>query len=73
MSSTIAAMVDSSASSTTKRLVQVLSTNQTALEVNRDRLMESIHHTAQWGSGERWGKYVINEIILRIDKNQGYN
>lgn len=28
------------------------------LKVNRARLMEDLHHTCQWGMGERWGEYV---------------
>jgi hypothetical protein len=28
------------------------------LKVNQGRLMEDIHHTCQWGTGERWGEYV---------------
>jgi len=28
-----------------------------SLKVNQDRLMEDIHHTCQWGTGERWGEY----------------
>jgi len=26
------------------------------LKVNQARLMEDIHHTCQWGIGERWGE-----------------
>ena len=26
------------------------------LRVNQDRLMGDIHHTCQWGKGERWGE-----------------
>lgn len=26
------------------------------LRVNQDRLMNDIHHSCQWGQGERWGK-----------------
>ena len=29
-----------------------------SLKVKQDRLMGDIHHTCQWGVGERWGKYV---------------
>lgn len=29
------------------------------LKVNQGRLMEDIHHTCQWGSGQRWGEYVV--------------
>jgi hypothetical protein len=38
------------------------------LKVNQGRLMEDIHHTCQWGTGERWGEYVPLEIpsILRM-------
>ena len=28
------------------------------LKVKQDRLMGDIHHTCQWGMGERWGEYV---------------
>jgi hypothetical protein len=28
------------------------------LKVNQGRLMEDIHHTCQWGTGERWGESV---------------
>jgi hypothetical protein len=28
------------------------------LKVNKARLMQDIHHTCQWGTGERWGEYV---------------
>jgi len=27
-----------------------------SLKVNRQRLMEDIHHTCKWGTGQRWGK-----------------
>ena len=26
-----------------------------ALKINKDRLWADIHHTCQWGQGERWG------------------
>lgn len=26
------------------------------LKVNQGRLMQDIHHTCQWGPGERWGE-----------------
>jgi hypothetical protein len=32
------------------------------LKVNQSRLMEDIHHTCQWGEGERWGEYVTAEL-----------
>jgi hypothetical protein len=31
------------------------------LKVNQGRLMEDIHHTCKWGTGERWGESVISE------------
>ena len=30
------------------------------LKVNQGRLMEDIHYTCQWGTGERWGEYASN-------------
>jgi len=33
------------------------------LTVSRDRLWSDIHHTCQWGQGERWGKSVTFLII----------
>jgi len=27
-----------------------------ALRVKQDRLMVDIHHTCQWGTGQRWGE-----------------
>lgn len=43
-----------------------------SLRVNQDRLMRDIHYTCQWGTGERWGKYVVllSCIQLHIDKIQ---
>lgn len=29
-----------------------------SLKVNTGRLMEDIHYSCQWGTGERWGEYV---------------
>lgn len=29
-----------------------------SLKVDKDRLMKDLHHTCQWGTGERWGEYV---------------
>lgn len=29
-----------------------------SLKVDQKRLMEDLHHTCQWGTGERWGEYV---------------
>ncbi|TKA34683.1 hypothetical protein B0A49_13673, partial [Cryomyces minteri] len=26
-----------------------------SLKVERERLMRDLHHTCQWGAGERWG------------------
>jgi hypothetical protein len=28
----------------------------TNISINKERLMEDIHHTAQFGMGERWGE-----------------
>lgn len=30
--------------------------------INKDRLWDDIHHVAQWGQGERWGRYVAVEL-----------
>ena len=35
------------------------STSRPALKINADRLMETIHHTAQWGAANRYGKYAF--------------
>jgi hypothetical protein len=34
------------------------------LKVNQKRLMEDIHYTCQWGTGERWGELVVLELYL---------
>ena len=34
------------------------------LKVNQDRLWNDIHHTCQWGKGERWGEYVSHFCFL---------
>lgn len=31
------------------------------LKVNQARLMEDIHYTCKWGTGERWGESVIRK------------
>lgn len=28
-----------------------------SLKVNTQRLMEDIHYTSRWGTGEKWGEY----------------
>lgn len=33
------------------------------LKVNKARLMRDIHHTCQWGTGERWGEYVNSDYL----------
>ncbi|KAF2839677.1 Zn-dependent exopeptidase [Patellaria atrata CBS 101060] len=37
-----------------------------SLKVHRDRLMKDIHHTAQWGTGERWGKASAETGMSRL-------
>jgi hypothetical protein len=32
------------------------------LKVNQARLMEDIHSTCEWGTGERWGEYVAPKL-----------
>jgi hypothetical protein len=34
------------------------------LKVNQGRLMEDIHYTCQWGTGESWGEYVTTFTVL---------
>lgn len=29
-----------------------------SLKVNQARLMEDLHFSCQWGTGEKWGEYV---------------
>lgn len=31
-----------------------------SLKVNKERLMEDLHHTCQWGTGKRWGEYAAS-------------
>lgn len=33
------------------------------LKVNQKRLMEDLHHTCQWGTGERWGESVTSAFL----------
>jgi hypothetical protein len=37
------------------------------LKVNQGRLMEDIHHTCQWGTGERWGQYA-HPCVTRLSR-----
>lgn len=36
------------------------------LKVSRERLMEDIHYTCQWGKGEAWGEYVDFALLHRV-------
>lgn len=31
-----------------------------SLKVDQKRLVEDLHYTCQWGTGERWGEYVVH-------------
>jgi hypothetical protein len=35
-----------------------------SLKVNKKRLMADLHHTCQWGTGRRWGKYAVASLSL---------
>ncbi len=36
-----------------------------ALHVQMERLMKDLHHSCQWGSGDRWGEYVFQLSVFR--------
>ena len=42
-----------------RRANAAYTTDISALKVDADRLCRDIHHTCQWGTGERWGEYVL--------------
>jgi hypothetical protein len=40
------------------RVKEISEQDMNGLTVKQHRLMEDLHHTCQWGTGQRWGKYV---------------
>ena len=49
-------------------------TSASAPKIDGDRLWADIHHTCQFGLGERWGKYVIvsNVLFLPVIPGKAY-
>jgi hypothetical protein len=40
------------------RVKEMSAQDMDSLKIKQDRLMDDIHHTSQWGAGQRWGEYV---------------